>query len=183
MEFNSTTLDVAGNLVGTLRISEVVKPLKSAQIVLLTGEFVDTNVHEGIAFTYLVFGENAVTIQQDPDSPVKTVELVAPDAASYGISAQNPLTDDAFFNFDVSLRPLRIHPSFDTISNRPDAGAEITRQADATPLPPNKADGDKVALRYYLRLIVQDVEGVDYWNSQELHMVRSSAPLGVEPDV
>ena len=159
----------------------------------------EANVSEGISFTYLVFGEKSVVVPDDADSPgnststlqipscttmliswslpVKTVELVAPDAASYGITSARPLVDDAFFNFDISLRPLRIHPSFDTQAAPRTAEQDLNSVAGGTPA---KADSDKVALRYYLRLIVQDVDGVDYWNSQEIQMMRSGAPAIIE---
>jgi hypothetical protein len=105
------------------------------------------------------------------------VELIAPEAASLGVSALAPLQTNTHLTFDISLRELQMYPSFSTapggLHGKPQAAGEqgeanfptACNPLSLTTAVPTSTE-DNVALRHFLRLIVQDADGTDFWNTQ-----------------
>lgn len=198
LDIGSTWIDINGYINATLTLDELTGPITMAQVVLLRGEYVDTELTESIVLVHTVFGVGSQALAAEAsreEIPVmqsrgyasrrdKNFEQARPD---------DPVVAGVTFQLEIPLNPpgkARKHQqpiwsSFELDPNKllrdEDASTDAVAGGGLCSSRPAKKPSEKeaLALRHYLRVIIQDTAENDYWNTVEVQLYRSTEPAVV----
>lgn len=194
LDIGSTWIDINDYINATLTLDDLTGPVTMAQVVLLRGEYVDNELTESIVLVHTVFGvgSQALAVEASREEiPVmqsrgyasrrdKNFEQTRPD---------DPVVSGVTFQLEIPLNPpgkarrqqQPIWPSFELDPNkllRDEDSKDATPGGGLCSSRPAKKPSEKerLALKHYLRVIIQDTTENDYWNTVEVQLYRRTEP-------
>lgn len=189
LKMDHPSLDICGKLQAKLHLHSLTIPLVLAELVLIKGEYIDGDLVESIVFIHTIFGMMQTGQQKDAKLEEGVVGfsrgfITRKDENDHaGLPrVDDPVVFGATFDFEVKVQAVvRGMHGLDRV-------AELCPTFNFDPKlnfkgekPSEKKFGEgkeKLGVRYFLRLHVEDAQGHDHWNTQEVILYRTAHPIG-----